>query len=376
MRNRLRTSIRREKAGFTLIELLVVVAIIALLISILLPSLQRAREQAKRVICASNMGQLARAANLYAEENRGILPTAAHDPNDTGRTSATMFGNLFTSPDMQGGTGNNDQSNPRSWYKLLLGDVNAMMSSKQFICPSATSGEIQHRPGGAMTIIQEANGDAQVYDFRLDNGQGTGSDDVDNFERTKVQVGGGAMYQEAAEFSYSFQVTLRNKIDDGLGLRIMGVLLKNTQDPRKAIAADRSPYSNACTMGAGYLFDDSIVNGTQLPPLAPGGTFLDPDPGGVQYDFDLALSKGHKRLNSRNHKGDGQNVAYLDGHAKWANHARAGADEDCIWVRVLAAPGAWQHLPPVSSMGGGGGQNAYSQMRPDSRVVTDSVLLP
>ena len=72
MTNRLRTSIRREKAGFTLIELLVVVAIIALLISILLPSLQRAREQAKRAVCASNMGQFGRASALYSEENDGI----------------------------------------------------------------------------------------------------------------------------------------------------------------------------------------------------------------------------------------------------------------------------------------------------------------
>jgi prepilin-type N-terminal cleavage/methylation domain-containing protein/prepilin-type processing-associated H-X9-DG protein len=70
------TSGRRNatRIGFTLIELLVVVAIIALLISILLPSLARARETAKRVACTSNMRQLILGLNMYAEEHEGYIP--------------------------------------------------------------------------------------------------------------------------------------------------------------------------------------------------------------------------------------------------------------------------------------------------------------
>lgn len=63
-----------REAGFTLIELLVVVAIIALLISILLPSLGRAREQTKAAACASNLHQLGLATTYYIDENNQRIP--------------------------------------------------------------------------------------------------------------------------------------------------------------------------------------------------------------------------------------------------------------------------------------------------------------
>jgi prepilin-type N-terminal cleavage/methylation domain-containing protein/prepilin-type processing-associated H-X9-DG protein len=63
----------RSVKGFTLVELLVVIAIIALLLSILMPSLGRAREQGKRVVCASHDKQTGLAMNMWIEENSGYL---------------------------------------------------------------------------------------------------------------------------------------------------------------------------------------------------------------------------------------------------------------------------------------------------------------
>lgn len=68
------TTTRSRAAAFTLVELLVVVAIIALLIAILLPSLNRARAQSKLTICGSNLRQVGTGVHLYAQQNGDAIP--------------------------------------------------------------------------------------------------------------------------------------------------------------------------------------------------------------------------------------------------------------------------------------------------------------
>lgn len=65
---------QRKRTAFTLIELLVVVAIIALLVSILVPSLSAAREQARAVNCMANMQSIGRELYYYAEKHQSYLP--------------------------------------------------------------------------------------------------------------------------------------------------------------------------------------------------------------------------------------------------------------------------------------------------------------
>ena len=83
---------RSQRTGFTLVELLVVIGIIALLISILLPSLNRARETANRVKCASNLRQIGTAIQLYANENRGAFPRTIYSAGMTSGTWGTPYG--------------------------------------------------------------------------------------------------------------------------------------------------------------------------------------------------------------------------------------------------------------------------------------------
>jgi len=63
-----------KRRGFTLIELLVVIAIIALLLAILTPALSKVKNQARKLICLSNLRQIGAGALVYADENDGAVP--------------------------------------------------------------------------------------------------------------------------------------------------------------------------------------------------------------------------------------------------------------------------------------------------------------
>ena len=71
---------RKNRFGFTLVELLVVIGIIAVLVGILLPALNKARRAAATVQCQSNMKQIANAMLMYVNANKGRLPPSAVPP--------------------------------------------------------------------------------------------------------------------------------------------------------------------------------------------------------------------------------------------------------------------------------------------------------
>jgi len=79
--------------GFTLIELLVVIAVIAILMAIMMPALQRAREQGQRAVCLSSLKQLTLAWVMYYDENDGKIVNAetGNTPPGTGHPNEPFW---------------------------------------------------------------------------------------------------------------------------------------------------------------------------------------------------------------------------------------------------------------------------------------------
>jgi len=108
-----------NKRGFTLVELLVVIGIIALLISILLPSLNRARQAANSVACQSNLRQIGQAMMMYQNANKGSYPMW-----DT-HVVVPWYPNVFRV----------------AWARMLWND-NYLTNGKVFMCPAKPPSDV------------------------------------------------------------------------------------------------------------------------------------------------------------------------------------------------------------------------------------------
>ena len=141
---RSRTNPRGKNPGFTLVELLVVLAIIAILIALLLPSLKRAQEQAARIQCMSNMRTLTNSTILYANDWKDYMPFNNWGSNDT----TGWAGWLYNGNVSQGAKGNLQDNFTANMIKT--GSLwKYVRSERIYRCPAHT--EIQF-PGTTMEM--------------------------------------------------------------------------------------------------------------------------------------------------------------------------------------------------------------------------------
>ena len=119
-----------RKRAFTLVELLVVIAIIALLLSILMPSLQKVRDQSHKVVCSSNLHQLGISMNMYAQNNRETVPGIDPVFTTEQRVDAVSYRSYFDSAN-----GWHDFGSTWRWLSLIYPKY--VNDGKVFYCPGS-----------------------------------------------------------------------------------------------------------------------------------------------------------------------------------------------------------------------------------------------
>ncbi|MHC4153486.1 MAG: type II secretion system protein [Planctomycetota bacterium] len=310
-----------KKKGFTLIELLVVIAIIALLMGILMPALNKARQLAIQLICGTNLKGLSAAMLVYASYCDNDYPRAG-GPGSTwtdvgiiqewigGRsgTEDEAFGTVRETGIMSTAPGDvltPGQATVTSSFYLLV--KHAKVSPKQFVCKGDTGTSVWRFTDydSAVRIDMDMT---RAWDF------GDGS-------RMGGRHGPQLPYPgEVVSYTYQFPYSTGG---------VETFVLVDMSNPGSPVCADRNPYT---------------------------------DKNAPEPPDDIS------EYNSASHYNKGQNVMYKDGHVKFEARANVGISDDNIYTyRVTDTEDAAVGMAPD----GDGDPAAFSLDESDALLVSE-----
>ena len=283
---------KRKLNAFTLIELLVVIAIIALLISILLPSLSRARELSKRLVCAANIKGVGTSAKIYANDNseRWMIPPYKDNAYGSGGNGIDYLNN-----DGDAGHGALSDRNTNE----TANDPGEVGNDRALESTSSVNGDSNASTAVSVTRaywIMVRSGDITVNQFICPSS----SDQPDPTENLALMYD----FYGYNNISYGYQVPFGPRDTQP----------REGSDNRIVFAADKGP----------YYFSGSD----------PSQAFQN---AGKDGPISLADSpQAWRQFNSANHggngNGEGQNCLFGDGHANFQRKPTAGIDSDNIYT--------------------------------------------
>ena len=305
-------SFHASKAGssrhaFTLVELLVVIGIIALLISILLPSLGRAREAANSVKCSANLHSLGQALQIYLQDSKGMLPIGYWDGTKDPTTGTTL------STSNVGGA----DARKTNWGLLLMSRLNPKLSTNVYDigqqtslnatsnyrtlqCPTAptNTGSMTNATGGINRIVND-----YASHPRLMPQIGDGSTDgATNRAPTTVRT---ARIRRSSEIATLFDGSLVVQADGNFDAAYGGVPVADRLDGWR--------YRYSSNVGTTFMTDNY--------PIAPGMKNTDAvDTRTASNDSALTRNTDSadniQNIRFRHYGGTIANVLFLDGHVE------------------------------------------------------------
>ncbi len=315
----------RVRFGFTLVELLVVITIIGILISLLLPAVQAAREAARRTQCSNNLKQIGVAMHNYATSHGTFPPSfciAPHTVLATNNGSWSIHGRLL--PYIEQGNAYNIVDLSVAWDRQDLTVPTTRMGI--YFCPSEVNNFVRTKTGNPYTYPQTYGfnlGTWLVWNPRTLLG-GNGISYV-NGALSPSAISDGLSNTLAAAEVKAFTPYVRNTADPGATLPADPAALAALANGEKKLGAntnDNTGHTEWCDGRVHHSGITTLFTPNTVVPFTDGGRTYDIDYNSRQEGTDLDAPT-YAAITARSYHPGMVNILLMDGSCRSANESIA-----------------------------------------------------